>query len=229
MTNPTDEAEQKESTATEERIRRLADHDVSRRTLLATSGVGAAAGLSGCSGLGGGGTPTPRVIERERTVVREVEVTPEPGPGQYVVTSHVFVTGDIGDFQHTHFASSCAPQYQFVPGQTIGFRVGIWDPETGEQLTDDDLDAVTISVDGPTTFGPLECEWNGDDEEHPADQWSVSLRATDDAPPGEYTWTVSVTDSDSEAEFRHVGIWSNTFTFLDPSQVATATPTPTGG
>lgn len=229
MSEQSDEPDDPENPAEQTTAKRLADHDLSRRKILLTGGVGAAAGLSGCSGLGGGETPTPRVIEKtvieERTVEKTVKVTPEPEPESYVVTSHVFVTGDVEGFEHTHFAASCAPQYQFVPGQTIGFRVGIWDPDTGEQLTNEDLESVTITVEGPTDFGPLECDWNGDDEEHPADQWSVSLRDTDNAPAGQYKWTVSVTDSD--AEFRSVGIWENTFTMLESGSVPTVTPTPT--
>ncbi len=230
MTEPTDDPDETDETESPTRLQSVTDHDVSRRKILLTGGVGAAAGLSGCSGLGGGGqqSPTPRVIEETRTVVKErtVEVTPTPQPEDYVVTSHVFVTGDIEDFEHTHFAASCAPQYQFVPGQTIGFRVGIWDPDTGEQLTNEDLDAVTITVEGPMNT-ELECGWDGDNEEHPADQWSASWRETSDAPAGQYTWTVNITDSDSDAEFRKVGIWENTFTMMESGSVPTKTPTPT--
>lgn len=195
-------------------VQRFTGPDVSRRKLMVASAAGAGvASLSGCvSGLAGDGASGDQ----------------EDGEGEmpnYVVTSHVYTTHHIDEYQHAHFGASCAPQYQFVPGMLVGFRVGIWDPDTGEQLSNDDVDAVTISFDGPTDFDDLELEWNGDDEEHPAEQWSARLRNTENAEPGRYKYTVHVTDDD--ANYQYVGIWENTFTFLDPSEAPpTVTPTP---
>lgn len=201
-------------------MRSIAQQDVSRRSMMVASAAGAGmASLSGCvSGLGGGGSGADG---EDGSADGEAE-TPN-----YVVTSHIYTTHDIGNFQHTHFGASCAPQYQFVPGQLVGFRVGIWDPDTGDQLTNDDVDGVSISFEGPTSFDDIELEWNGDDEEHPAEQWSARLRQTEGAEPGQYKYTVHVTDDD--ANYRYVGIWENTFTLIDPEQAPpTATPTPDG-
>lgn len=214
MTEPTTDPEPPEGEAWQ-LAGTVGDLGVTRRKLMVTSAVGAgAASLAGCvSGIGGGDSASGGADDGHAK--------------NYVVTSHVYVTHDVGSFQHTHFAASCAPQYQFVPGQLVGFRVGIWDPETGEQLTNDDVESVRITFDGPTSFDPLDLEWNGDDEEHPAEQWSARLRNTEGAEPGQYKYTIEITDG--EANFRNVGIWENTFTILEPGSVATATPTPSGG
>lgn len=217
MSQSIDDTDEPDRTTLDSRVRNLAQHDVSRRKVMVASAAGAGvASLSGCvSGLGGDGASSDGAAGEDEAP-------------NYVVTSHVYTTHDIGNFQHAHFGASCAPQYQFVPGQLVGFRVGIWDPETGDQLTNDDVDAVTISFDGPTNFDDLELEWNGDDEEHPAEQWSARLRNTENAEPGEYKYTVHVTDDD--ADYQYVGIWENTFTFIEPSEAPpTVTPTPSEG
>ncbi|MFB6353555.1 MAG: hypothetical protein ABEJ92_05660 [Halobacteriales archaeon] len=213
-----DETDESEVNGLDSPMQTIAGHDVSRRKLMVASAAGAGvASLSGCiSGLGGGGS------SGDQTGTAEEE-TPN-----YVVTSHVYVTHDVGNFKHSHFAASCAPQYQFVPGQLIGFRVGLWDPETGKQLTDEDVQSVTISFEGPSDVKDLKLEWNGDDKEHAAQQWSARLRNTSDLKPGQYKYTVHVTDDD--ANYQYVGIWENTFTILKPSKAPpTVTPTPSGG
>jgi hypothetical protein len=97
----------------------------------------------------------------------------------------------------------------------IIFYVGIYDPETGEQLTDEDLDGVVVNVDG----GPsVELGWAGDDEENPAEEWGGSTVLASDISTGSYTYTVEISGGDGN--FRTVGILEDSFEVIeydDPS------------
>ncbi|MFB6197478.1 MAG: hypothetical protein ABEI52_04315, partial [Halobacteriaceae archaeon] len=65
----------------------------------------------------------------------------------------------------------------------------------------------------------IEAKWDGDNEEHPADQWTIRLRNTKDAKPGTYKYTIKV--SDHAKNIYDVGIASEQFVFLDPAKVET--------
>ncbi|MFB6253849.1 MAG: hypothetical protein ABEI06_04505 [Halobacteriaceae archaeon] len=191
----------------------LDELDLSRRRLLATSAVGMTAmSLSGCVSGGGGG--------KQQTT----KATPE----DFVVTSHLYVTHDVGKYKTNGFAASCAPQYQFVPGQRIGIRVGIYKAETGKIVGDKVVKEVTATFDGPSQLPELQIKWAGDNEEHPAQQWAGTLnqKATKGAKPGQYSYTIHVTIP--EADIHKLGIITHTFTLLDPSKVPTKTPTSEG-
>jgi hypothetical protein len=94
----------------------------------------------------------------------------------------------------------------------VVFYVGIFDPETGEQLTDEDLESVVVDVDGSES---VELGWAGDDEENPAEEWGGSYVLSEDIEPGTYSYTVEVTDGD--ANFHTVGILEDSIEVIEYS------------
>jgi hypothetical protein len=102
------------------------------------------------------------------------------------------------------------------------FYVGIYDPDTGDQLTDEDLDAVNVSINGET----VELGWAGDDEENPAQEWAGSWVIPDGTETGSLSYTVEVTTGD--ANCRDVGILENSIEIIeysDPSNYVVTTNT----
>jgi hypothetical protein len=151
--------------------------------------------VAGCSGMGGGQeqTESPTVTE----------------PQNYVLTDEI-ITGSEYVPPGASFASSCAPSRTFAPGMQPVFKVGIFDPDSGEQLGADELDSVAVNIDG----GPsVDLAWGGDAEENPADEWSGNWVIPEDAEPGDWGYTVEVTDGD--ANIFNVGILESSFTVID--------------
>jgi hypothetical protein len=170
---------------------------VSRRRLLAAgAATWATVGLAGCGGNGGDGGS-------------DGTATSEPEPANYVVTAETG-TGEVPE--GAAFASSCSASRRFVPGMLVVWYVGIYDPETGEQLTDEDLDSVEVSINGGET---VELAWAGDDEENPADEWSGSWTVPEDTEPQTLNYEVNVTDG--EANFRTVGILQDSIEIIEYS------------
>jgi hypothetical protein len=176
------------------------DDGATRRRVLAGGAASwATVALAGCPSDGGEtDTAEPAQDPDTETPTDTPTATPEPEPENYVVTAETG-TGEVPE--GAAFASACSATRRFVPGMLAVFYVGIYDPETGDQLTDEDLDSVVVNVDGGET---VELAWAGDDEENPADEWSGSWQLPDDISTGTYAYTVEVTDGD--ANFRAVGI-----------------------
>ncbi|MEA1930803.1 MAG: hypothetical protein U9O06_04545 [Euryarchaeota archaeon] len=163
-----------------------------RRRLLATgAATWATVGLAGCTGSGDdsdGGSS---------------------GARNYVVTAETGA-GSEGVPESAGFISACSASRRFVPGMQVVFYVGIFDPETGEQLTDEDLDSVVVNVDGSES---VELSWAGDDEENPADEWGGSYVLSEDIEPGTYSYTVEVSNGD--ANYQTVGILEDSFEVIE--------------
>ncbi len=145
----------------------------------------------------------------------EGELTQAEPPGSYVVDYHTYATADVTEYLDGGFAQACQPQEEFVPGMRVGVRATFHDADSGEMLTDEDLDEVRVNVTGPSDFEPVEMEWDGDDDDHPEQQWSVRLRDTDGADPGTYEFTIEVTNHDEGVE--RVALASEKFVLLDPA------------
>jgi len=191
------------------------DGGTTRRRLLATGAASwATVGLAGCPSDGGSDTDTPADTEaptESPTATASPTATPEPEPENYVVTAETG-TGSEGVPENAAFASACAATRRFVPGMQVVFYVGIYDPETGDQLTDEDLGSVVVNLEG----GPeVELGWAGDDEENPAQEWAGSYVLPDDASTGSMPYTVEVTDGD--ANFHAVGILEDSFEVIEYS------------
>ncbi|AOW80728.1 hypothetical protein HTSR_1555 [Halodesulfurarchaeum formicicum] len=167
--------------------------NLSRRKFVAGTAAGfATVSLAGCTD--GNGEPT---------------TTAEPEPEDYVVTDDIIVSSSYVP-ENAGFAQACSPSRMFVPGMHPVFKIGVYDPETGEILGNDELESVVVNIDG---HGSVELAWSGDDEEHPADEWSGSWAIPEDVSPGTITYTVEVTDGD--AEFQRVGILESSFTVIE--------------
>jgi len=193
-----------------------------RRLLVSGAATWATVSLAGCpSGNGGTDTTTTTATGGDGTTTTTT-ATPEPQPENYVVTAETG-TGSEGVPESAGFVSACSPTRRFVPGMQAIFYVGIWDPETGDQLTDEDLSSVVVNIDG----GPqVELGWAGDDEENPAEEWGGSWVIPDDMEPGTVSYTVEVTDGD--ANFRSVGILENSMEVIeysDPTNYVVTTDT----
>ena len=170
---------------------------LSRRKFVAGSAAGfATVAIAGCAGDEGEPEPT---------------TTAEPEPENYVVTDDVIVSSAYVP-ANAGFAQACSPSRMFAPGMHPVFKIGVYDPETGEHLTDEDLESVVVNIDG---YDSVELAWAGDDEEHPADEWGASWAIPEDAEPGTLSYTVEVTDGD--ANFRSVGILESSITIIEYS------------
>mgnify|MGYP000721688389 CR=1 FL=1 len=174
---------------------------LSRRKFVAGSAAGfATVTLAGCSG------------EEGEPATTDEPTTAEPQPENYVVTDDIIVSSAYVP-PNMGFASSCSPSRTFAPGMHPVFKIGVYDPETGDVLGNDELDGVTVNIDG---YDSVELAWSGDDEEHPADEWGASWAIPEDAEPGSVSYTVEVTDGD--ANFTNVGILESSFQIIDYSQ-----------
>jgi len=202
------------------------DDGATRRRVLAGGAASwATVALAGCPG-GDTETDTPEPAQDTdtdtETPTDTPTATPEPEPENYVVTAE---TGTGSVPEGAAFASACSATRRFVPGMMVVWYVGIYDPETGDQLTDEDLESVVINVDG----GPeVELGWAGDDEENPAQEWGGSWTLPGDISTGTYAYTVEVQVADDEANFRTVGILEDAFEvieYTDPSNYVVYTET----
>ncbi|MEF8771356.1 twin-arginine translocation signal domain-containing protein [Halodesulfurarchaeum sp.] len=170
--------------------------DLSRRKFVAGSAAGfATVALAGCSG------------EEEP----EPTTTAEPEPEDFVVTDDVIVSSAFVP-TNQGFAQACSPSRMFAPKMHPVFKIGVYDPETGEHLTNDDLESVVVNIDG---YDSVELAWAGDDEEHPAQEWGASWTIPEDAETGALSYTVEVTDGD--ANFTNVGILESQITIIEYS------------
>lgn len=176
--------------------------------LAAGAATWASVGLAGCSALGGDSAD-----DGESSGANNFVVTAETGAGSEGVP------------ESSGFLSSCSASRRFVPGMQVVFWVGIFDPETGDQLTNDDLDSVVVDVEG---IEEVELSWAGDDEEDPADEWGGSFVLPEDTEIDTYAYTVNVSSSDEDANFESVGILEDEFEVVeydDPTNYVVSTET----
>lgn len=128
----------------------------------------------------------------------------EDDPSTYVFTDEL-ITGSEGlPSGAGGFASACAPQRHFVPGMQAIFKVGVWDPETGDVLGGDDLDSVTVAVDRDVSV-----DLAYDDEE---EYWSGNWVIPEDEETGTVSFTVEVTNGEN---FRRVGVLESEFEIIE--------------
>ena len=199
---------------------RTSRSNTTRRRLLASGAAAWATVLAGCAG-GGDGGDTPTDTETESDPDPNPDSTESPQPESYVVTAETG-TGSEGVPGSAQFVSACSATRRFVPGMQAIFYVGVYDPDTGEQLTDEDLDAVNVNVGGET----VELAWAGDDEENPAQEWAGSWMGPEGTETGSLSYTVEVTNGD--ANYRNVGILENSIEIIeydDPSNYVVTTNT----
>ncbi|MFW5922140.1 MAG: hypothetical protein ACOCRC_02410, partial [Halodesulfurarchaeum sp.] len=149
----------------------------------------------------------------EETPATTEETTAEPEPENFVVTDDIIVSSSYVP-ENYGFAQACSPSRMFVPEMVPVFKIGVYDPETGDVLGNDTLDSVSVNIDGYET---VDLAWGGDAEEDPADEWGGSWTIPEDAEPGEVSYTVEVTGGD-DANFTNVGILESSFTIIEYSR-----------
>lgn len=186
--------------------------ETTRRRLLASgAATWATVALAGCSNLSGGGSGGGQATETEAE--------------NYVVTTETWTGGGVPS--SIAFMSSCARSDTFVPGMQMVFFVGIFDPETGEQLTGDDLSDVQVNLgDGMET---ISLEWTDAHDyatRNEGNNWVGSWDIPEDMEPQSLSYTVEVTGGD--ANYRNVGVLSDGIEVVeydDPSNLVVDTET----
>ncbi len=175
--------------------------------MLATGAATWATVLAGCSS-GGEGDDTPQ----ETTTGPAPDPTetpeddePQPQPENFVVTAETLSGG--GAPSAASFISGCAATNVFIPGMTVVFHVGIYDPATGDKLTDEDLDGVTVEMGGET----VDLSWSSDYEWAQREEgnewigsWDIPEDILSDQDSANMEYTVSVSGADGE--FTTVGV-----------------------
>lgn len=153
-----------------------------RRKLLATGAASwASVALAGCGSLLGGEDETPTATEQE--------------VANYVVTDEVIAGSEGIPEGASGFLSSGRPQRTFVPGMQAIFKVGVWDPESGDIVSDEALEEARVDLDRDTEVG---LEFSRDNRE-----WSGDWMIPDDAETGTVGYDVVVSNG---AQFTDVGI-----------------------
>lgn len=126
------------------------------------------------------------------------------GLPNYVVTDDVVAGSDGIPEGAGGLISAGRPQRAFVPGMEAIFKVGIWEPETGDIVDDDTIDEADVVLDTDTTV-PLEFvstnrEWSGG--------WSIPA----DIDTGTVGYEVEVTN---DGEFTGVGVTQSQLEIID--------------
>lgn len=102
------------------------------------------------------------------------------------------------------FVTPGQPTRAFVPGMQALFKVGVWDPETGDIVSDQALDEAIVDLDRNVTvdliFARNDREWTGD--------WVIPL----DEDPGTVGYTVEATNA---ATFTDVGTTEREFEIIE--------------
>lgn len=131
----------------------------------------------------------------------------------YVVTDDTYATSGMGDYENTNLSQACLPNNLFYAGMHVGFAIGVYDGSTGEIVGNDTLDSVTLVFQNGDE---VELPWQGDAEEHPAEEWSGAYTIPEDTEPGTFTYDVEVTAADdADAEFHRVGIFQGEITIVE--------------
>ncbi|QSG04009.1 hypothetical protein [Natranaeroarchaeum sulfidigenes] len=115
----------------------------------------------------------------------------------YVVTDDL-IAGSAGA-PDTGFAQSCSPTRQFMPGMQAVFKIGIYDPETGDPVDNETVDEAVVEIGDDTV--ELEHGEEGEDDEF---EWSGNWMIPDDQDPGTVEYVVEVTN---EGQYQNVGIY----------------------
>lgn len=150
-----------------------------RKFMVAGSASWASISLAGCSDLLGNG---------------EEENGEEEVP-HFVVTDEVIAGSEGIPEGASGFVTPGRPQRAFVPGMQAVFKIGVWDPETGDIVSDEALEEATVELDRDVTvnleFLRGDREWSGD--------WMIP----EDEEPGTVGYSIEVSNG---AEFTGVGI-----------------------
>jgi len=187
----------------------------------------ATVGLAGCTG-GGNGNGNGDTTEpsgngngngngdttTEPTETSTPTPTPAPQPENYIVSTNTYWNGHPAPEGTGGYVGTCSPERQFRRDMDVTFVIGVWDPDTGDPVTNDTVDSVTVSFpDRP--FDDVDLEYVPAEEEGDKPQWNGTFDIPDDAETGSVAYEVQVSDGD--ANFYEVGIAAASFSIIDPS------------
>lgn len=150
-----------------------------RKFFVSSSATWASVSLAGCLGNDDGGS------EEEETTY-------------YVVTDEVVAGSDGIPEGAGNLVSQGRGQRAFVPGMQAVFKVGIWEPETGDIVSDNTITEATVSLDSGEE---IDLEFASTDRE-----WSGTWEIPEDQEPGTVGYEIQVSNG---AEFTEVGVAQN--------------------
>ncbi|MFB6163872.1 MAG: hypothetical protein ABEJ31_01820 [Haloarculaceae archaeon] len=184
---------------------------MSRRKLLATSaGALAVTGLAGCSNnqgdAGDNGTDGDNGSPGGSN-------TTSPGGSDtvpYIVNADTVVSAETT----AQGQGPCSLQNQFLHGQKVIFRAKVIDPETGDELTGEDLSGVKVDIKSgsaptiPMGYGPHP-------PQQPADEyWVAPWTVPDGFPKGQVDYSI-VVEGDRSAKTVRFDIPPSSLTVLE--------------
>lgn len=162
------------------------EQGLTRRRLVASGAAAwATVGLAGCNYITDPGVETPTV---------STETTTTDNPSGVNETNETDETDDGSEPTETpteESTTSCASIGRFSRGMEVGLHVGIYDPETGEPLGADAIEAVTIEFP-EADYDPIELNWEGPHEAYDRDTWGSKIETDADTDPGTYEYEVNV-------------------------------------
>ncbi|QLH77263.1 hypothetical protein HZS55_08145 [Halosimplex rubrum] len=207
--------EQDERPAGSDRSDSADDGRVTRRRLMAAgAATWATASVSGCQYITDPGTGDDDTDTDTPTVTTETTTTDEPvgpdtptDPGDG--TDDPAATPDEETETPTPTptptppptTTSCASLGRFAAGMEVGLHVALYDPETGDPLGDDAVDAVRVEFPD-AEYGPLELNWRGDHEAYSAETWGSKIATDADTERGTYRYEVTVEADDETVETK---------------------------
>lgn len=175
-----------------------------RKFIVTNAAIWSTATLAGCNTQG----------QQESTTEATTEATPTPTPTPEPPTTYVvsedLLAGSDGIPKDAGLVSSCSPTRTFMGGMLAVWHVGVYDPATGDPVTNDTIDSMVVSMDDGTE---VKLQWAGDDEEHAEPLWKGSWEVPKDAAPGTVKYSVDVTGSD--ANYRNVEVAADEFSIIE--------------
>lgn len=196
------------------------EHISRRRMVAAGAATWASISLAGCSGPGDdggdgdggddgdGGTPTETVTVTSTTTTTETVTEPsetsdggDGGDGSGG-TATLSPTASPTPTEEptpspTPTGTPCANSLAFAGGSPIGFLIGLFETESGDQLGPEHAESVTVRFEAPD-IDPLELTWDGKHAEYVDGRWGGKLADTGSFEPGTYQYDVVVSTPSGE-------------------------------
>jgi hypothetical protein len=171
---------------------------MTRRRLVASgAATWATVSLAGCSYITDPGVDTP-TVSTETTTTGNVSTGNETsGPSEPTEEGTEESTPEETETatEEETGTSGCASIGRFTRGMEVGLHVAIYDPETGDPLGADAIDAVTIEFPD-ADYGPVELNWEGPHEAWDRDTWGSKIVTDEETDPGTYEYEVNVASNE---------------------------------
>lgn len=124
----------------------------------------------------------------------------------HIIVSNTYLANGQGiDPEFDRFSRSDTLQTVYVQGAPVGFRVGIYEANTGASTPPERVEEATVTIEG--LGQELALEWNSQRE-----IWQAVLKETDDLAADVYEYTISVT---LDGEVRHLQTHEGTFEIVE--------------